>query len=184
MKQPSRGAVLLIPLILIASVVLIIGFFIFQNYQTIKTSKTPPSPTSDMSNWKTYTNKQLQFSVNYPDHLSPMEDFNPTYKSVIFFSHGKYSSDQFRVLVENKIFEKQVEFVKMIIAKDVYKFESETNITVQGFSGIRLDYKDIYPDESEDGASRAIIAKDGKVYTIYSSLKTMDQILPTFRFLE
>ena len=77
-KQTSRGAVLLIPLIILASAaIIVIGFFVFQdsqiNKQALRT-QTPPIPTPDLTaGWLEYLDPQGRFSIKYPPNWFLLE---------------------------------------------------------------------------------------------------------------
>ncbi|OGG14807.1 hypothetical protein A2773_06935 [Candidatus Gottesmanbacteria bacterium RIFCSPHIGHO2_01_FULL_39_10] len=142
-------------------------------------SQLPLSPTPDpTANWKTYTNKQFSFTVNYP----PEWEVDDNDALIIRFGSLTSRIDKINIyIIDNKN--------QVTVDKLRQNLTDIDPITIGGFQGIKGINKD-YLKENKTIYSANII-KDNNIFTISTvdfqdtNLKTtFDQILSTFKFLQ
>lgn len=187
MSKNSRGFAPIL-IVVILGAIGIIGYLVVA--QSAKQSQPTPSSATQESiqqppeNWKTYTDSQYNYSIQYPDNLLPEKSSNDIYLS--FVSFGNLSDEQnpwFSVSVRDTKLEDEVKFVKWQSSHSLVTLVKEEEITMNGYAAVRLEYEPQRPDVGKPDTY--IIVNNGKYsFTLYAETESIDQILSTFQFLE
>ncbi len=158
-------------------------------YKTATTSSTPSAQKDETADWKTYTNKTLGFSVKYPSNWSVMEDNSSTIefkgdKSWVAVINDNPNSNSYSYISTLDI--------NVPIHNEDFNSTSTrlTDILVDGHKGVRLR---TVPNEGsyanhtlsiEVGQNYSIVVEHSAKEVFDESVKILDLMLPTFKFLD
>ncbi len=192
MKQASRGATFLAPLIFLASVaIIIIGLFIFQNSPT-----ATQLMNGDATSWKTYFDPQNEFQIQYPE-TTVLRIYNGI---ALIYLKGYTPEEQEAwvpfILIANKYPQSTmpanlISWIKS--RKDLYPHASNFKQTTIGDNEFISFEADSGPTAY---ALHYLIARNNKIYDMLIRIPSsnekaskqligvFNQILSTFSFLE
>lgn len=186
--------ILILGLVVVAAAVL---FLIYKNFGvknlnlSINSSPVPTSTPIDIKDWKTYTNKKLGFSIQYPKEWNECEDFlSPNLKSPDCFGQAEGVSmrkeknedtQTSKEYAEKKIlpFYKDApceNYIRLNSFKDAPSSLKDEDVTiVENLCGIFNEGKEM------------LIAKNGNIYTVHASFDHLDnnlinRMFSTFKF--
>lgn len=199
-------------LALIGAAVILVGigasFFFARNLINYNPTVASPTPTSlaqsdDISTWKTHVNKELGFTLKYPDRVDETY-FRSSAGSFILVSLPKINSahvseKNFYIfeLGNSRTVEEQVEIrIKQNESNNSYQAVMERSVyPINGFEREVLLEKHLASSSQPNGSeNRMIFVKTAKTVLMLSnayelqnkeaSMKISDQILSTFKLLD
>ena len=172
----------------------------------VPSTLSPTIPTIDISNWETYFNDELGFSLKYPGHLSAVKSVSPDYlttmgitntvdlieqprqNSVIAIKYGSLYSNFYDIgepLSNEALIQENQAFTQYegseykeedILLDSIPATKVSYNITFSEYHFIKI-YMEKEGTQIEISTETPIKNKD-------QFIKLFDQILSTFRFLE
>lgn len=206
---------IIVPLLTVALIVALAaaGFFFWQNQQYKGealgpyTPTTTPTPTvqDEAANWKTYSNPELGFSIDYPPTMKISEvpkpvKYNDSTRWVLSID-DRNKNDQFGTTIKNRI---SVQFSQNPVSGEdhlpITKIEDTfvdfgsgpKYFSVQGYPAVKGTTKFApYQNDPAETSITVHILKDKSLWSLDGHVKDakeedlveIDQILSTFKFL-
>ncbi|MBI2029953.1 hypothetical protein HYT02_06045 [Candidatus Gottesmanbacteria bacterium] len=199
--QPTSSRLPRLTIVVIIFIIIVAGYFILSSRNQKQTASVFPSqtptviPTIDSRiNWKTYTNTDLGFSIQYPeDYLYEEIDAGVTHSPYTSYSLIDLQGNGNKIEIAVAENDNNYSLDKIIgngpllsYSKDILDNENVNNIEVDGVEALRIDN---IPVGLAGIRSEILFIKKNKIYQIIlvpseAKVDIFNQILSTFQFLD
>ena len=209
LPKQSLFLVKLAQVLLGVSILAIIAYFVgtFVTAKKVTLTPTPsvlPSPVATidpMADWKTYTNARLAFSFQYPNDLLITSQGPDQNTNTVFFVSSEAEkvkvencikqiecySYPFRIMVNNTKKDANLSLENYLIKIGYSQGDDTQEVFVDGMRGLKINFEGVGSGSNifiSLGSESVVHINTNAIQEEQANLKTLNQILSTFKFLE